>query len=107
MRYRGQLSLGAHPIAAIGPIVDAVFDAWGKLALVVTADQQSLTLTVAHVGGPAFRATLFAALASQLGEQAPGRYLVEPIELAGPEARIRISLAKGEHHDSLDARGTC
>ena len=96
MRYRGYLDLEAQPIAAIAPIVDAVFDAFGKLALVVSGDRQSLTLTIAHVGGPAFRATLFAALSRELGVKAPGRYSVEPIELAGPEARLRISLTKGD-----------
>jgi hypothetical protein len=96
MRYRGTIDLHAHPIVAIAPVIDAVFGAFGKLALVAAADQDSLSLPLAHVGGPAFRATLFAALSRELGVQAPGRYTVEPIELAGPGARIRISLMKGE-----------
>ncbi len=96
MRCRGNLDLGGHPLAAIGSTIDAVFDAFGKVALVLQGDRSSLTVSVAHVGGPAFRATVFAALSREIGVRAPGQYLCEPIELAGPDARIRVSLAKGE-----------
>lgn len=96
MRYHGRLDLEAHPIAAVATVVDSVFDAFGKLALVDYADQDSVTLPISHIGGPAFRATLFAALSRELGVQSPGRYTVELIELAGPGARLRISLVKAD-----------
>ena len=95
MRAYDGKDLDALPIAAVGPLVDAVFEAFGARAHVSAATRSSLTLPIGHIGGSKMRATLFACLSRELESKTPARYGVELINLAMPDARLRVTLAKG------------
>lgn len=94
MHARGPVDLSSLPIAAVGPIIDAVFGAFGLLPLVLVADRQSVELAVRHIGFSKLQVTLYACLARELVAKAPGRYEAVLLGMGTSEARIRISIRK-------------
>ena len=95
MHAREPIDLSFLPIGAVGPIVDDVFGAFGLLPLVLVGDRESVELGIRHIGLSKMQVTLYACLARELAAKAPGQYEAVLQALGTPDARIRISIAKG------------
>ncbi len=74
------------------PVIKRVFEAWGAKPHVDFGDRNSAVLPIGYLGSR--KHSLYAELARSLGQEAPGVYEIEAMELDQPTARIRISLVR-------------
>lgn len=82
--------LAADTWEIVQPAVDWIFLAFEQPVKRLPSAPGEVELSVAHVGGPAMRMTLWACLSHEVELQTGGRYAVQPVGLTTEDAQLLI-----------------